>query len=116
MTTICTDRELPKVLNDYGGKGKGMFEKIMNWSIRKKLFPFLHNSAAYSKLGMSPLWKEILYHIKSVVSNGKDNNNNKLHLIAGHDTTIIPLMASLGQKLWNETDWPEYASMMIIEI
>jgi ubiquitin-like domain-containing CTD phosphatase 1 len=28
----------------------------------------------------------------------------------------MPLLASIGPNLWNDTDWPPYASMLLIEI
>jgi ubiquitin-like domain-containing CTD phosphatase 1 len=40
----------------------------------------------------------------------------KLAVFAGHDTTIMPLLASLGPELWNDTDWAPYASMLVIEV
>jgi hypothetical protein len=40
----------------------------------------------------------------------------RLAVFSGHDTTITPLLASLGPKLWNDTFRPPYASMFIIEV
>ena len=40
----------------------------------------------------------------------------KLAVFSGHDTTVMPLLASLGPHLWNDTDWPPYASMLLIEV
>jgi hypothetical protein len=40
----------------------------------------------------------------------------KFALFSGHDTTIMPLLASLDPGLWNDTDWAPYASMVLIEV
>lgn len=37
-------------------------------------------------------------------------------LVSAHDSTIVALMTSLGPRVWNLTDFPFYASMMIIEV
>ena len=55
-------------------------------------------------MDMGPLWAEIM------------DSNEKFSLFSGHDSTIFPLMASLGERAWNATDFPAYASMMLIEV
>jgi ubiquitin-like domain-containing CTD phosphatase 1 len=45
----------------------------------------------------------------------EDSPPNKLALFSGHDTTLAPLLVSLGPNVWNG-EWPPYASMLIIEI
>jgi hypothetical protein len=78
---------------------------------------------------MAPLWVEIMDYITPVINGGSipsesDDNDNqqqqrqhiKFALYSGHDSTIIPLMASLSPKVWNTTNFPYYASMMIIEV
>lgn len=72
------------------------------------------NDSEYAKRDMSALWMEILDHINPVMDPNQDHV--KMSLYSGHDSTIIPLMASLGGKMWNNTDFPYYASMMIIEV
>eukprot|EP00548_Thalassiothrix_antarctica_P000756 CAMPEP_0194144382 /NCGR_PEP_ID=MMETSP0152-20130528/13449_1 /TAXON_ID=1049557 /ORGANISM="Thalassiothrix antarctica, Strain L6-D1" /LENGTH=629 /DNA_ID=CAMNT_0038844219 /DNA_START=146 /DNA_END=2035 /DNA_ORIENTATION=+ len=129
MTTICTDRTLPDVLNDYhhhsstGNNkkdyttlyGPDRFERLYKFAVQQIVFPFLYNKNAYSKLAMGPLWSEIMERILPVLSGDSDRGgNNKLHVISAHDTTIIPLMASLG--IWKLDQWPPYASTMLIEL
>ena len=64
---------------------------------------------------MGPLWAEILEPILPILTGGdRGAAANKLHLISGHDTTIIPLLASLG--VWNLDEWPLYASTMLLEL
>ncbi len=63
-----------------------------------------YNDAELSKMDMGPLWAEIM------------ESQEPFSLFSGHDSTVFPLMASLGEKVWNATDFPAYASMMIIEV
>jgi hypothetical protein len=120
MTTICTDRKLPDVLNDWGSDG-GMFELVANFAVKNFTFPYKHNEAAYPKLGMGPLWLEIMSNILQIV--GSDNQPSsssdmpppKLALFSGHDTTLMPILSTLGDKVWSG-EWSPYASMLQIEI
>ena len=83
------------------------------------LFPM---RTEYAKLAMAPLWAEIMENISPTLNGNSAEEMStrtlppKLALFSGHDTTLIPLLASLGPKLWNDKDWPPYASMMIIEV
>lgn len=63
---------------------------------------------------MGPLWAEIMDNIQPILSK-EDSPPNKLALFSGHDTTLAPLLVSLGPNVWNG-EWPPYASMLIIEI
>lgn len=40
----------------------------------------------------------------------------KLALFSGHDTTLMPMLATLGDKVWSGTEWAPYASIILIEI
>ena len=75
-----------------------------------------HNNGAYAKLAMGPLWAEILNNIQPII-NADDRGPpaHRLALFSGHDTTILPLLVSLGPDVW-DGEWPPYASMMIIEV
>ncbi|MGK3752007.1 MAG: hypothetical protein ACI8RD_004311 [Bacillariaceae sp.] len=81
-----------------------------------------YNDSELSKMDMGPFWNEIVDYIKPVIKEKKNNDNNgetdyvKFALYSGHDSTIAPLMASLSPKIWNNTNFPWYASMMIIEV
>jgi Histidine phosphatase superfamily (branch 2) len=128
MTTMCTDRALPAAVNDYRPSGSTEPRNDTEWSseyghdLLQRLFEFetklyTINAKAedgeYSKLGMSFLWKEIMTKINDHATD-EAMSHEKLHLISGHDTTIIPLLAALG--VWNDTTWPSYASMIVIEL
>ena len=75
---------------------------------------------AYAKLSMAPLWAEIMENINRFLVEEDtayfEDYPPRLALFSAHDTTVMPLLASLGPKLWNDTDWAPYASMMIIEV
>mmetsp|Transcript_34102 Transcript_34102/g.71806 ORF Transcript_34102/g.71806 Transcript_34102/m.71806 type:complete len:661 (+) Transcript_34102:248-2230(+) len=145
MTTICTDRSLPDSLNDYDGSlgttpwedflpssstsaegvesgddATAMFERVANFAIKNFTFPYKYNDAAFAKQGMGPLWKEIMANILPIVDSANYPSSGtplpKLALFSGHDTTLMPLLATLGDKVWSGTDWPPYASMIQIEI
>lgn len=63
-----------------------------------------YDDGELSKMDMGPLWAEIM------------ESQEPFALFSGHDSTVFPLMASLGEKVWNATDFPAYATMMIIEV
>lgn len=153
MTTICTDRSLPDSLNDYdgslgttpwdeGGHSMGssmnditrvdkaytnIFEQMTNFAVKNFTFPYKYNHGAYPKLGMGPLWKEIMANILPIVDSSSSQPSSgasqpppppppKLALFSGHDTTLMPLLATLGDEVWSGTEWAPYASMLLIEI
>ncbi len=117
MTSICTDRTLPEVIRDYGDApktanddsytskyGPNRFSRLRDFIIQNKTFVGLFNGSELSKMDMGPLWAEIM------------DSDETFSLFSGHDSTIYPLMASLGERVWNATDYPPYASMMLIEV
>eukprot|EP00956_Cyclotella_meneghiniana_P011681 scaffold16436_cov47-Cyclotella_meneghiniana.AAC.1 len=142
MTTMCTDRPLPDLINDYDGSlgptawsdggSEGIaivsekdftniFERLVNYAVKQVTFAGKYNDAALPKLGMGPLWKEIMANILPIV--GENSNYTfaeetppKLALFSGHDTTLMPILATLGQDVWSGTEWAPYASMILIEI
>jgi hypothetical protein len=138
MTTMCTDRTLPNYINDYDGTlgptmfyntdkeeddttttndNSNMFERIINLAVKNFTFAYKYNNGAFPKLGMGPLWYEIMSNILPIVNpsttaynnnNNNNNNNNpppKFALFSGHDTTLMPLLASLGDKVWAGLEW-----------
>ncbi|KAL7463246.1 hypothetical protein ACHAXS_003618 [Conticribra weissflogii] len=136
MTTICTDRTLPDFVNDYDGSlgpkswaidldqtnandNKFMFERIANYAIKSHNFPYQYNDGAYAKLGMGPLWKEIVSNILPIVDSANYPSTTpppKMALFSGHDTTLMPILATLGPEVWHAYEWAPYASMILIEI
>ena len=65
---------------------------------------------------MGPFWAEVMDYIIPVITKGEEEKAVKFALYSGHDSTILPMMASLGRNVWNATNFPAYASMMIIEV
>jgi hypothetical protein len=126
MCTICTDRLLPKAVNDYDGTNDNWFTRLAQYDIQTFTKVMKFNDSQYAKLALGPLWYEIMQNINPYLEGTSDSQHNeqpqveltapKFALFSGHDTTIMPLLASLGPKLWNDTDWAPYASMMLIEL
>lgn len=126
MTTICTDRKLPDVLNDWVSEGDGgMFDRVANFAVKNFTFPYKYNDGAYSKVGMGPLWLEIMSNILQIVDPSYHPSSSlgsspppppKLALFSGHDTTLMPILATLGDKVWSGAEWSPYASMLQFEI
>jgi len=135
MTTICNDRNLPNILDDYGREvdeetkyGTDLFQRLQKFSFEPYNYILLHNDAEFSKVAFGPLWVEILSNILPHLKfNSTDDNYNfngikhndpppKLSLFSAHDDTILPLLASLGEEVWDGSGWAPYASIMAIEI
>lgn len=134
MTTICTDRELPDDVNDYGEENS-WFQALADYDVQSYNLVMKYNNSEYAKLGMGPLWAEILetwdlflegeffFQSGPPLTPSSDTSDTeetiippRLSVYSGHDTTIMPLLASISPNLWNDTDWAPYASMMLIEI
>ena len=90
--------------------------------MKQETFPYKYNDAALAKLGMGPLWKEIMTNILPIVGANtnytydEESTPPKLALFSGHDTTLMPILATLGPDVWSGTEWAPYASMILIEI
>ena len=87
-----------------------MFERIINLAVKNFTFAYKYNNGAFPKLGMGPLWYEIMSNILPIVNPPtKDGNKDppppKFALFSGHDTTLMPLLASLGDKVWSGLEW-----------
>jgi ubiquitin-like domain-containing CTD phosphatase 1 len=65
---------------------------------------------------MGPLWSEIMTNILPIVdptnhpSSSSSSSSGtppppKLGLFSGHDTTLMPILATLGDKVWPGTEW-----------
>lgn len=127
MTTMCTDRPLPDAVNDYGMNrrlqdensttidyGSNLFQRLYERQVQKTTINYKLDDSRYSKLAMGPLWHEIMENINPILQG--DDPRFKLAMFSGHDTTLMPLLAALDPKLWDDKDWPSYASMIVLEI
>lgn len=110
MTNICSDRTLPPILNDFDGEemGDSFFSHLMNYETWKKHFVFDYNHAAYSKTMSGPLWADILERM--------NQTQNRFVLYSAHDTTIMTVLATLGNNIATSFAWPPYASMLLFEV
>ena len=97
-----------------------MFTKLNEFDIQGYNLVMKYNDAEYAKLSMAPLWAEIMDRINPLVNDETVDQFGriipKLALFSGHDTTIMPLLATLGPDLWGDKDWAPYASMVLIEV
>mmetsp|Transcript_156 Transcript_156/g.189 ORF Transcript_156/g.189 Transcript_156/m.189 type:complete len:259 (+) Transcript_156:307-1083(+) len=89
-----------------------------------------YNDAAYSKLAFGPLWAEILSNMLPHLPESawkdtlpelkqgmhKSESVPKLAVFSGHDTTLLPILATLGSNVYNGEEWAPYASMVLIEL
>lgn len=126
MCTICTDRPLHPAVDDYDGSEMSWFSRVAEYDIQAYTLPMKYNDSQYAKLSLGPLWYEIMLNINPHLSfhtggGGEDDTAGpppapKLAVFSGHDTTLMPLLASIGPSLWDDTDWATYASMMLIEV
>ncbi|CAL8468369.1 g7909 [Coccomyxa elongata] len=62
------------------------------------------------RLSMGPLFEQIVGRM-AAAANGA--NTSPLFMYSGHDTTIMPILATLGVQL---KDWPEYVSNVVFEL
>lgn len=123
MTTMCTDRPLPDKLNDFDRQNdKSTFQRFLDFATYASNYKLKHNDAAYAKLGMGPLWHEMMANIRPIVEETEKAAEDgggvppKLALFSGHDSTLQPLLASLGEDVWDGKLWSPYASSMLIEV
>eukprot|EP00542_Grammatophora_oceanica_P022142 CAMPEP_0194036752 /NCGR_PEP_ID=MMETSP0009_2-20130614/9116_1 /TAXON_ID=210454 /ORGANISM="Grammatophora oceanica, Strain CCMP 410" /LENGTH=639 /DNA_ID=CAMNT_0038678635 /DNA_START=42 /DNA_END=1961 /DNA_ORIENTATION=- len=139
MTTICTDRPLPDSIADFGTIGpralhgdddddeddhddhdhddgitsRSWFERLQDFDVSKEAYLMRYKDSQYAKLGMGPLWAEIIEQLEPSVGVSALPPQNKMAIYAGHDSTLIPLMETMG--IWDGA-WPPYASMLILEM
>eukprot|EP00986_Skeletonema_menzelii_P012906 scaffold7298_cov150-Skeletonema_menzelii.AAC.6 len=97
------------------------YAMVSDFAVENFTFPYKYNDGAYSKLGMGPLWLEIMSNILQIVDSTNHPTTSgmpppKLALFSGHDTTLMPILATLGEQVWSGKEWSPYASMLQIEI
>jgi hypothetical protein len=72
----------------------------------------LYNDSQWAKLAMG----NVAWHIRSNLESAINNQQHqKLVLFSGHDTTIMPFLASILKENW-DGHWAGYASMVTIEL
>ena len=105
-----------------GGYGKHLFQRFYRYGTKPYALVYEANNAEYSKLGMAPLWARIMSQIYAVTNEATNDccpplegEPAKLALYAGHDTTIMPILASLGPGVW-DGEWPPYALSLELRV
>jgi len=126
MTQKCNKRSIPPILDDFKHDGdNSFFSRVAEHASWMLTYIYRHNNAAYSKLAMGPLWAEIFSFMSEMTAGGngygartlgdmKKKDIPVLLLYSGHDTTLMPILATLGENVWDGT-WSPYASMLVIE-
>ncbi|KAL3937473.1 MAG: hypothetical protein SGBAC_007430 [Bacillariaceae sp.] len=80
----------------------GLFDCMMTTICTDRILPEQFGDYEFSKVSIGPLWAEIMDHIQPSIT--------------GYDSTIMQLLASLGEDVWDGLVWPPYASMLLVEI
>ena len=119
MTSICNDRYVPPVLSDFKSDGDdSVFSRALDFATWQLGYVYLYNDAEYAKLSMGPLLADMLETslIPSMSASSKDDilsgGNPIFSIYSGHDTTLMPVLASMG--VW-DGKWSPYASMLNVE-
>lgn len=76
-------------------------------------YELLWNNSQYSKLALGNTAWHIRTYLERVINHS--DKAFKLTLFSGHDTTIMPLLASILGDSWDRK-WAGYASLMTIEL
>ena len=114
LTTICSDRELHPKIDDYKGEdSESMFSRLLRFYVQEKSLLATFNFAEYSKLVSGPLRAEIMENIQTIVDSGGETYVPPFALFSSHDSTIMAILASMDMF---DGKWPNYASMLVIEI
>jgi hypothetical protein len=134
-TTVCTGRSVPfTIRTDKGNElvfDNNMFKKTIEYVEAEYFFNSYYNNSIYSRVAMSNLISKIKSYIDTAISAGESVSLPplKFSLWAGHDTTIMPILAALSPQdvtdpstgaidfeLVGRKTWPGYASFVNIEI
>jgi hypothetical protein len=65
-------------------------------------------------LGIGPLVGRVRDAIEGAAKGGGDSS--PLVIYSGHDSTIMPLLAALGEEARNLVEWPAYAASVVWEV
>ena len=105
--------------------GVDRFRRLSRYATLGYGLYLLHDGVSYARLAIGPLWEEILRQMMpaaktataAIATAANDNTTFPgLVIFLGQDTTLEPLLASLGGDVWDGTQWAEYDSMIIIEV
>ena len=103
-TTICNDRPLPTVLDDFVSDEDrtGNFNEIIDHATWQLGYVYEFDDSAYAKLAMAPLMMEVLEELRKAKRYSSQDEflasgeNSAINLFSGHDTTVMPFLA--GEK------------------
>lgn len=103
----CNNLPLPDGFNEQ------LFTRAFNEVQTRQGIFLTHNDSRYAKMAMQPLMKEIVTRLDAALAGKTDAP--RLAITMGHDSTIMPLMASLLRENWDRL-WTPYAGVFIFEL
>lgn len=86
----------------------GKFQELRDLSFTVDTF-----NHEMKRLKGGPFVKEMVEHFDSVATNTLDPSNRKMFMYSAHDTTVAPVLHTLG--VFNMIA-PPYASMVVVEL
>ena len=92
---------------------EGMTEDLLteiNKEASKRMLALVAPGVELLKLSMGRMFDSVVQHMLQCASG---EAKHQMYMYSGHDTTIMPLLATLGQDV---TVWPPYVSNVIFEM
>eukprot|EP00611_Tribonema_gayanum_P020271 TRINITY_DN3666_c0_g1_i1.p1 TRINITY_DN3666_c0_g1~~TRINITY_DN3666_c0_g1_i1.p1 ORF type:complete len:642 (-),score=191.13 TRINITY_DN3666_c0_g1_i1:41-1966(-) len=110
ITTACTGNALPPDMTPE------LVASVLNISTFVENYKHFYNDNEFAKLSQAPLIAELRGHVEAATST-LSTSKLKFGLWAGHDNTLMPLMAAIASSSWGEgSKWVPYASMVVLEL
>ncbi|KAG5180690.1 histidine phosphatase superfamily [Tribonema minus] len=128
ITTACTGNALPPDMTPE------LVASVLNISTFVENYKHFYNDNEFAKLLQAPLMAELCGHVEfaklsqapliaelrghvEVATSALSTSKLKFGLWAGHDNTLMPLMAAIASSSWGEgSKWVPYASMVVLEL
>ncbi|OQS05376.1 hypothetical protein THRCLA_02480 [Thraustotheca clavata] len=107
MVARCNNIPLPD------GTTEELFDALINEVQTRTRMKLLYQNSAHAKLDMQHMWRDILKRVDKVIAD--PSNAPKLFITIGHDSTLMPMMATALGFTWSG-QWTTYAGMLVIEV
>ncbi|KAF0697413.1 Aste57867_11893 [Aphanomyces stellatus] len=103
----CNDIPLPH------GTTRTLFEALQAQVERRKKIILTFQDAWYAKVDMHRMWVDVLARIDAAIAHAA--TSPKLFVTIGHDSTIMPMLATLLGDSWDGA-WTTYAGALVLEL
>lgn len=103
----CNNLPLPD------GIDEELFTKVFREAETRYALLLTYNNAWYAKTAMQPLMRDIMNRMDAIIAGQRDAP--RLSITMGHDSTVMPIMASLLDENWDRR-WTPYAGVLIFEL